>query len=56
MEEIKMVKLPTVICNRCGHKWIPRVENPRWCSKCRSPYWNKERINKKNKGEILNEL
>jgi predicted Zn-ribbon and HTH transcriptional regulator len=38
-----MVKLPTMKCNRCDYEWIPRVPNPRWCAKCRSPYWNKER-------------
>ena len=39
-----MVKLPTVICNRCEHEWIPRVSNPKRCAKCNSPYWNKERV------------
>jgi uncharacterized OB-fold protein len=39
-----MVKLPTVKCKRCGHEWIPRVENPKWCSRCNSPYWDKERV------------
>jgi predicted Zn-ribbon and HTH transcriptional regulator len=31
------------ICERCGHKWIPKqldVE-PRVCPKCKSPYWNR---------------
>ena len=28
-------------CFRCGHEWIPKVENIRTCAKCRSPYWNK---------------
>ena len=38
-------------CERCGHEWIPRVkieEEPTICPSCKSPYWNKLRINKKN--------
>ena len=36
-------------CNRCGCVWTSRRE-PKTCSKCRSPYWNKERLRKiKNK-------
>ncbi len=31
-------------CNRCGHERIQRVENPKYCPACKSPYWNKERI------------
>jgi len=53
MEGKDMVKLPTVKCNRCGHEWIPRVENPKWCAKCRSPYWNKKRV--RNVGEKKSE-
>lgn len=31
-------------CLRCKHKWIPRKEKkPRWCPKCHSPYWDKQR-------------
>lgn len=39
------MKLKKVVCNRCGHSWVPRVENPTVCAnkKCKSPYWNKER-------------
>jgi hypothetical protein len=36
-------------CNRCGHEWIPRDEKPpKVCPnpKCKSPYWNKERVRK----------
>lgn len=35
-------------CERCGHEWIPRTkidEEPTICPKCKSPYWNKPRIN-----------
>ena len=34
-----------VLCERCGHKWVPRDVNdePRVCPKCKSPYWNKPR-------------
>ena len=37
-------------CNRCGHNWVPRngtgyrdKEDPTYCQRCRSPYWNKPR-------------
>lgn len=31
-------------CGRCGHIWLPRKDCiPVCCSKCKSPYWNKER-------------
>lgn len=32
-------------CTRCGYEWFPRGRGmPRVCSKCHSPYWNKERM------------
>ena len=37
-----------VVCLRCNHNWIPRVEEVKWCPKCKSPYWNKQKI--KNSG------
>ncbi len=38
------IKLPTLKCLRCGHKWYPkREEMPLRCAKCKSPYWNKPR-------------
>ena len=37
-------------CNRCGHNWAPRngtgyreKEDPKYCQKCGSPYWNRPR-------------
>lgn len=32
-------------CDRCGFEWIPRnlEEEPRFCPKCKSPYWNQPR-------------
>lgn len=41
-EEEKQPRQP-VTCLRCGWIWTPRVDNPRWCPKCNSPYWNKPR-------------
>jgi predicted Zn-ribbon and HTH transcriptional regulator len=36
-------------CNRCGHKWFPRsTDEPTICPKCKSPYWNRQRKEKKN--------
>jgi len=30
-------------CNQCGHEWIPRVENPVECPKCKRNYWKEEK-------------
>jgi len=44
------MKLPTLKCNRCGHKWFPRSpKEPERCPACNSPYWNKPRIRKLKK-------
>ena len=51
----KEVTMPRIIiegyhCNRCGHNWAPRSgtgyrekEAPKYCQRCRSPYWNRPR-------------
>ncbi len=47
--EIKFTKLK---CKRCNYEWLPRKEElPITCPKCRSPYWQKERIRKENKNK-----
>ncbi|MBT3582630.1 hypothetical protein HN777_01270 [Candidatus Woesearchaeota archaeon] len=36
-------------CERCSHKWIPRIktkEDPIICPSCKSPYWNKPKKKK----------
>lgn len=43
MAEIE-IKLKGFKCERCSHKWIPRIKKkPIICPKCKSPYWNKPR-------------
>lgn len=38
------------VCLRCGHTWsITQKKLPGTCPKCKSPYWNKERMNHKLK-------
>jgi len=42
MGKIK-IEVDGYICERCSHKWIPRIkktELPIICPKCKSPYWN----------------
>ena len=37
------------ICERCGYEWETRLSEfklPLYCPKCKSPSWNKKRINK----------
>lgn len=37
-------------CYRCNHKWIPRDnEKPKVCPKCKSPYWDTPRKEKKTR-------
>jgi Zn finger protein HypA/HybF involved in hydrogenase expression len=35
-------------CSRCEHRWLRRdmKKLPGVCPKCKSPYWNKNRIRK----------
>jgi predicted Zn-ribbon and HTH transcriptional regulator len=35
-------------CDRCGYEWTPRKkEKPIVCPKCKSPYWNIPKNDKK---------
>ena len=37
-------------CERCEHEWLPREQGqpePRVCPKCKSPYWNRPRVQRK---------
>lgn len=36
------MNLKKLKCNRCGHEWVPRVEDVRVCPKCRSLRWDKD--------------
>ena len=39
-------------CNRCGHKWRPRMGRvPQSCPHCDSQYWNRQRILPPSNGE-----
>jgi ribosomal protein L37E len=36
------IRLPTLECLRCGHKWHPKKEEmPERCGFCKTPYWRK---------------
>lgn len=36
-------------CKRCGHEWASRnPDKVRVCPKCKSPYFNRERIKRDN--------
>jgi len=40
-------------CERCGHIWITRIKTmPKFCPKCKSLYWNRERVSKKKEGNF----
>ena len=35
------IKLPEQVCQRCGHRWIPRKDEVRKCPKCQSVWWDR---------------
>jgi uncharacterized OB-fold protein len=37
------IKLPTLRCRRCGHRWIPSQAIIRMCPKCKSEGWETKR-------------
>ena len=49
-KNIKSKQLLFHRCSRCSYLWTSKI-TPKTCANksCRSPYWNKERANKKNK-------
>lgn len=45
------ITIPTLHCERCGHKWRPRVTDVKTCPSCRSPYWDTPKTRKTNPTE-----
>ena len=37
--KIKIIELK---CEKCGHKWIPKIEDVRQCPKCKSARWDEK--------------
>jgi len=44
-----------LLCLRCGHDWASDNIHPTRCAKCKSPYWDKIRVNIVGKAESLKE-
>jgi len=47
---IQTVMVPKLLCERCGHTWIPRIQTKPVCCanrKCNSPYWDRPRLKPK---------
>jgi len=42
------IKLQKLKCKRCGYSWIPRKDEVRLCPRCRSPYWDREKGERKD--------
>jgi len=50
-------KMRILICKRCGWDWGTRKDKtPKYCPKCKSKYWNTERIRKPIHNEIKKEI
>lgn len=41
-------------CLRCKHKWISRVQYPKRCPNCKSPYWKKQLAVIRSKTAVYN--
>ena len=49
-----MITFPVFKCLRCQYEWTPRKQEVKNCPRCKSPYWNKEKI-RINKSKQRNE-
>ena len=51
------IMIPGYLCERCSHNWTPRkgsdgkTKPPIVCPKCKSPYWNIPKNDKKDSEE-----
>jgi len=36
-------------CLRCGHDWASKQDHPTICPGCKTPYWDKPKINNRRK-------
>lgn len=48
--------MKVAVCDKCGHRWIPEVENPPLCPKkdCRSTLWDKGGVDGRTKAARKN--
>jgi predicted Zn-ribbon and HTH transcriptional regulator len=47
-----VVQLQGYRCARCSWEWLPRSERkPTICPRCKSPYWDRERMRERNEPE-----
>jgi predicted Zn-ribbon and HTH transcriptional regulator len=37
------IKVQSLTCQRCGHKWIPRQIDVRQCPSCKTTHWETPR-------------
>jgi Zn finger protein HypA/HybF involved in hydrogenase expression len=35
-----VIRIPTLMCERCTHVWLPRQPHVRMCPACKSTLWN----------------
>lgn len=40
----ELITVKRAWCKRCKKLWSPKVEYPKRCPNCKSPYWNKSKI------------
>ena len=40
----KTINLPKLICQKCGHEWVPRQDEVRQCPNCKSVWWDQPKI------------
>ncbi len=37
------IEIRKLKCLKCGKEWIPRTDDVRYCPKCKTAYWDKDR-------------
>lgn len=47
-----MTERKVLTCNRCGYLWCSK-RIPKNCAKCKSPYYNKDRVKPQKKEPVI---
>ncbi len=43
---INTIELRLISCKKCFHQWLTKLYHPKYCPKCKSAYWNRDKVDR----------